>query len=158
MPARRRPGRTSGSLSAEELETYRKLAEDLALGERVTFTGQISREECARVLSESHAFVLPSRTETFGVVYAEAMACGLPIIMTKTNAWRELVTEKTGLAVEIEDVPGLRDAMLALIKTYETYDAGEIRAFCRERYSGESVCARLKEIYDSAASAAGKRA
>ena len=142
----------------EELETYRKLAENLALGDRVAFTGQISREECARVLSESHAFVLPSRTETFGVVYAEAMACGLPIIMTKTNAWRELVTEKTGLAVEIEDVPGLRDAMLALIKNYETYDAGEIRAFCRERYSGESVCARLKEIYDSAASAAGKRA
>ena len=141
----------------EALDEYRRLAESLSLGDRVIFTGQISREECARVLSESHAFVLPSRTETFGVVYAEAMACGLPILMTKTNAWRELVSEKTGLAVEIEDVPGLRDAMMRLMECYVDYDAAAIRRFCRDRYSEESVCTRLREVYRSVSNHAGNQ-
>lgn len=139
----------------EALDAYRRLACDLAVEDRVTFTGPISREECAQVLSDSHAFVLPGRTETFGVVYIEAMACGLPIIMTKTNAWRELATEKTGLAVEIEDVPGLRDAMLTLMEHYKEYDSAVIRELCRERYSGESVCARLKEVYRSVSNHTG---
>ena len=140
-----------------ELETYRRMARELSLEERVTFTGQISREGCAEVLSESHAFVLPSRTETFGVVYAEAMACGLPIIMTKTNAWQELVTAQTGLAVEIEDIAGLRDAMLTLMDSYGEYDGAAIRERCLRLYSGESVCAQLKKIYGSTALSAGKR-
>lgn len=135
----------------QELEVYQRLARDLALEDRVSFTGQISREACAEVLASSHAFVLPSRSETFGVVYAEAMACGLPIIMTKTNAWRELVTAETGLAVEIEDISGLQASMIDLMNRYGEYDGAFIRERCRSRYSGDSVCAQLKKIYGSAA-------
>ncbi len=130
-------------------EKYRRQARELGISDSVRFTGQIDREACAAILGESHAFVLPSRFETFGVVYAEAMARGLPIIMTKTNAWRELVTEETGMAVDIEDIPALRDAMLSMMDHYDRYDPERIRTRCRERYAPEQVCARLTEIYSS---------
>ncbi len=91
----------------EEMETLRAQARALAREDAVEFAGSCSRAECARRLKESQAFVLPSRYETFGIVFVEAMGCGLPIIMTKTGAWKTLVRPETGLAVEIEDAEGL---------------------------------------------------
>ena len=113
----------------------------------VDFKGQVSRVECAACLRENQAFVLPSRAETFGVVYVEAMACGLPVIMTKLGAWTILAREETGLAVDVENVEQLTAAMLYMAEHSERYDAGIIRAFCAENFSAPSVCRRLTEIY-----------
>ena len=79
----------------------------------------------------------------------EAMACGLPILMTKTNAWQMLVTPETGRAVEIEDVPGLRDAMMDMIRHYDRYDKERIALLCRERFSEKAVVGQLTELYES---------
>ena len=102
----------------------------------------------AAVLRKNQAFVLPSRTETFGVVYVEAMACGLPIVMTKTNAWEMLALPETGLAVEIEDVPALTDAMARIVDRYGEYDAERIAALCRESFSEKAVTDRLTALYE----------
>lgn len=134
-----------GGADAEELLT---LAGQLNLADKVTFTGAVTREECARQLCQSHAFVLPSRVETFGIVYIEAMACGLPIIMTKTSAWELLVRPETGLAVEIEDVDGLAAAMASMMENYGSYDPDTIVGYCRNRFSENAVCAELERVYE----------
>ena len=131
-----------------ERAALEKLRGELGLAERVTFTGGVSREEVARRLRENQAFVLPSRTETFGVVYVEAMACGLPIVMTKTNAWQLLALPETGLAVEIEDVPGLTAAMHQVVEHYDDYDPKTIAALCRERFSEAAVARELTALYN----------
>lgn len=135
-----------GGIDAPELFS---LAEKLHLGQSVVFTGELTREQCSEKLSESHAFVLPSRNETFGVVYIEAMACGLPIVMTKTGAWEMLVAQETGLSVEIEDVDGLAEAMKHLMENYNQYDPETIRNFCRARFSETAVCQKLTEVYEA---------
>ena len=56
---------------------------ELGIEKCVEFTGKLSREEMLPKLSYSNVFVLPSNSETFGVVYIEAMALGLPVIATK---------------------------------------------------------------------------
>ena len=134
-----------GGADAEELLT---LAGQLNLADKVTFTGAVTREECARQLCRSHAFILPSRFETFGIVYIEAMACGLPVIMTKTSAWELLARPETGLAVEIEDVDGLAAAMAFMMENYGSYDPDTIVGYCRNRFSENAVCAELEKVYE----------
>ena len=130
-----------------DAEALSRQARELGIGDKVTFTGQVSREEVARRLRQSQCFVLPSRSETFGVVFIEAMACGLPIVMTKTSAWELLVLPETGLAVDIDDESGLADAMCSVAENYDAYDPGRIRQSCIDRFSDRAVAERLTEIY-----------
>ena len=132
---------------AEEEALKAQAGELLAAG-RVAFTGSIPRQEVGRRLSESHAFVLASRVETFGVVFVEAMACGLPIVMTKTNAWEMLAVPETGLAVPVDDAAALAGAMRQLMEHYADYDAGTIRRYCRDNFSETAICRRLTELYE----------
>lgn len=53
-----------------------------ALGDRVTFIGFKTHEDMARIYSESDIFVLPSKRETFGMVYLEALFSGVPVLQT----------------------------------------------------------------------------
>lgn len=131
-----------------DAEALAQQAKELGIGEKVTFTGRVSREEIAARLRENQCFVLPSRSETFGVVFIEAMACGLPIVMTKTNAWELLVLPETGLAVDIDDESALVDAMVSVMENYERYDPEEIRRSCVGRFSDRAVAMRLTEIYE----------
>lgn len=132
---------------AEE-EGLKAQAGELLSAGRVAFAGSIPRQEVGRRLSESHAFVLASRVETFGVVFVEAMACGLPIVMTKTNAWEMLAVPETGLAVPVDDAAALADAMRQLMEHYADYDAGTIRRYCRDNFSETAICRRLTEFYE----------
>ncbi len=151
--AKLRASRPEASLTicgdGEEMDNLRSQAKELALEDAVEFAGSCSRAECARRLKESQAFVLPSRHETFGIVFVEAMGCGLPIIMTKTSAWETLVRPETGLAVEIGDAEGLCGAMDALMRTYDSYDPAVIAGFCREHFSESAICERLTAVYEA---------
>lgn len=131
----------------EEAALKAQARELLAAG-RIEFTGSLSRPEIALRISESHAFVLASRVETFGVVFVEAMACGLPIVMTKTNAWEVLAVPETGVAVPVDNAAALTGAMCQLMEHYADYDAETIRHYCRENFSETAICRRLTEFYE----------
>jgi glycosyltransferase involved in cell wall biosynthesis len=131
-----------------EREALTALTEELCVADAVLFTGRVSRERCAGLYRECDAFVLASRVETFGLVLAEAMACGRPIIMTDTGARRELVTEDTGRYVNIDDIGALARAMAGIAGDPLRYDPGKIRAYCAERFSGRAVCGELTKIYE----------
>lgn len=63
-----------------KMKSYSK---KLGLGKNVTFHGHINeRESILSIMNDSHVFVMPSYTETFGLVYIEAMSRGIPIIYT----------------------------------------------------------------------------
>jgi glycosyltransferase involved in cell wall biosynthesis len=68
-----------------------KQAEHLAIKESVTFLGHIPHENLPHQYQQADLFVLPSLAESFGQVFAEAMACGLPIIGSTTGGIPEVV-------------------------------------------------------------------
>src|SRR5262249_52354555 len=72
----------------------------LGMNGRVVFTGYIPEEEKAAHFRLADAFVMPGRGEGFGIVYLEALACGIPVVASKLDAGREAVLDgQLGLIV-----------------------------------------------------------
>ena len=101
-------------------ELDREMAPLLASG-RVRMTGYVAREDLATLIAGATALVYPSIYEGFGLPPLEAMACGVPTIVSNVSSLPEVVGD-TGLLVEPHDHAALRDAMHRLA------DAPELRA------------------------------
>lgn len=98
----------------------RKLAVDLRVAEAVTFKGFVPREHMPRVYHEADVFVLPSQHEGMSIALLEAMASGLPVIVTDTGGTAELVTQgANGEIVPWADVPTLTAALQRLLNDAE---------------------------------------
>ena len=79
--------------------TLQALAQRLGVGHRVTWTGMLQGAPKWGALRAAEAFVLPSHQENFGVAVAEALAMGVPALLsTQVNIWREVVDAGAGLA------------------------------------------------------------
>lgn len=74
-------------------------AQELGLGGRVHFPGMLRGAVKAAAFFGAEAFVLPSHQENFGLVVAEALSAGTPVLLSdKVNIWREVVEASAGLA------------------------------------------------------------
>jgi glycosyltransferase involved in cell wall biosynthesis len=77
------------------------LAARLGISARITWTGMLEGTMKWGAFAASEVFVIPSHQENFGIVVAEAQACGLPVIMSnKVNIWREVMSYWAGLVGE----------------------------------------------------------
>jgi len=86
-----------------ESDGLRRLHRDLALGETVVLLGEVSRARLSVEYVSADCFCLPSVQEGFGLVFAEAMAAGLPVVACRTAAVPEIVADRrTGLLVTRE--------------------------------------------------------
>jgi glycosyltransferase involved in cell wall biosynthesis len=78
----------------------------------VTFAGFVGEEEKFAILSRSDVFVLPTLHEGLGLVYFEAMYCGLPIVTTNNGGQTDFLThEENALLVPIRDTKALKQAL-----------------------------------------------
>lgn len=100
----------------EERKNLENLTKKLGLEKEVIFLGKIFHEKLPKYYHLADIFVLPSLYESFGIVFLEAMAAGLPIISTNTAAIPEVVKKNTGILVEPKNVEELARAILMLMK------------------------------------------
>jgi len=96
-------------------ERLEQMVEERGLQSQITFVGRIPREETLRYYQEADIFVLPSLNEGMSNAMLEALACGLPLITTKTGGAEELVREGVnGLLVEQRSTQDLARALRVL--------------------------------------------
>lgn len=75
-----------------------KLAQKLNISDRITWTGILSGEVKLGAVYSSEVFMLPSHQENFGIAVVEALACGVPVLISdKVNIWREIQYDGAGL-------------------------------------------------------------
>ncbi len=115
----------------------------------VALKGMCSREQMAAVYQESAAFVLPSRVETFGVVYIEAMAAGLPVIATRCLGPEDFVTPENGLLIPVDDKDALVNAMEYMYAHAASYDRRKISDNIVRRFSPETIAGQLESLYQT---------
>ncbi len=129
-----------------EKENIIKLVAEAGISDKVTFTGAYVRREFAGRLADSDIFVLPSRSETFGLVYAEALAAGVPVVSTRCGGPEDFIDDSNGILVDVDDVQALAKAMEMMIDYLDQYDRSAISAACRERFSPEMIAHQLKQV------------
>ena len=89
----------------------------------VFFTGAISDSEKNIYYNLADVFVMPSKTEGFGIVFIEALACGLPVICSEGYGCREgLLNGELGTLVNPDDIDEIANQIISVIKNYDSYD------------------------------------
>ncbi len=129
------------------LGVLRKLVCRLEVENQVTFIGDLDRDIIKREMHDADCFVLSSLQETFGVVLIEALACGTPVISTRSGGPEDIVHEKNGLLVPLGDINSLGEAMVQMTQTKGQYDAGALREECRSRFGDEAFVNNAKKFY-----------
>jgi glycosyltransferase involved in cell wall biosynthesis len=100
-----------------QMENLKKLVLDYKLSENVTFVGFVDNSKVAEFYQKADVFVSMSRSESWGQMYLEAMACGVPIITTENVGSNEIIENgKTGILVPQESVESLIQNLKFLIQ------------------------------------------
>lgn len=98
-----------------DLARHKELANELAVADRVEFTGSVSEEALRAYYRDSDVFVLPSASEGFGFVFLEAMHYAKPIVAANSGATPEVVRDgETGLLVDYGNPEQLAGAITSL--------------------------------------------
>lgn len=131
-----------------ERSKLEKLIGEAELKEQVFLMGLVDRKEIARKMSESNCFVLPSRLETFGVAYIEAMAMGLPVIATECEGPEDFVTKENGLLIPVNDLDSLVKSMKEMYESSNNYDMQRISSKTKEIFAPSSIARKLEMVYE----------
>lgn len=131
-----------------ERERLEQQCERLGLTERVRFLGY--RRDVADLMAAMDIMALPSHREPFGIVYVEAMLCGLPVIACDAGGAPEVVVpEETGLLVPPRSPKPLARALTRLATEaalrHRLGEAGRRRA--RQRFSLATMVAETEGVY-----------
>jgi glycosyltransferase involved in cell wall biosynthesis len=128
------------------------------LNERTTFPGMLTGVAKLAAFADAALFLLPSYSENFGIAVVEAMACGVPVMVSdQVNIWREVVADGAGSAAPCDAAAFATEIaeMLADPRALARMGAAG-RAAVARRYDWASIALRLEQVY--AAVLAGRRA
>lgn len=131
------------------LDSYKALAEEEGVADRCTFYGFVPHWDVPAFFSRLNFFVSASRYESFGMVIAEAMASGLPVVATASGGPQDFVKAFTGVLVAPNDEQALAQAISAMIRQHRQYDRDAIRRYAREQFSVDTFREKTDAVYAS---------
>lgn len=140
----------AGNGDDDYVNQIRQLIIKLNLDNDVFFHGPLFDEKKSEAYSNADIFVLPTFSENFGMVIAEAMAFGLPVITTKGAPWEELETCNAGWWIDIGVEPllvALTDAMTLSKDTLSSMGKNG-KKLVEEKYSVETVSQHMFALYE----------
>lgn len=139
----------AGAGPADYVERLRSLATELDISDRVKWHGYLEGARKEQILADASAFVLPSYSESFGISVIEALAAGLPCIVSNkvalssevaaAGAGAVVTTDPAGIAAGIREVFGDRDAY--------SFKRTTARALALNSFSNAAMGQRLESLY-----------
>jgi glycosyltransferase involved in cell wall biosynthesis len=126
---------------------YERMVMKLGLTAKVIFHGLRSKPEVAEFMRKADLLVLPSLVETFGVVAAEALAVGIPVLATRCGGPEEFVTDEVGLLIPPGNTEALLNGLDYMLNHFEKFKSDQISSYAAERFSLQRVGEKLNKIY-----------
>jgi glycosyltransferase involved in cell wall biosynthesis len=140
------------------VDTYRAMAAELGIGDRVTFTGWVSQDDARSLMVNSDALILPAYDEGLPLVILEALASGTPVICTPIGSIPEVLENgRTALFVSPGDEAGIADAVLTLIDRPEIGRrlADEGTLVYERLFTMEAFARSVESLYEMLTAVAG---
>lgn len=139
----------AGEGELDYVKTLKKAAISFGLSEVVKLVGGVYGAEKVSLLQSADFFVLPTYSENFGIVVAEALACGTPVITTHGTPWKVLEENECGWYIPV-GVNALKKTLREAISvTEETIErmGRNGRRLVEKQYTDKSVASRFFEKY-----------
>lgn len=136
------PRHRSGSLQAT--------ADRLGIGHRVVVTGPVPADDLRLLYSHADCFVFPSRHEGFGFPVLEAMACGAPVVTSRTTSLPEIAGD-AALLVDPTSAEEMGEAIRRVLSDAALGDRLRQRGFARaKQFTWEAAARRTLQVYKEA--------
>jgi len=132
----------------DEKEKLEQLSDDLGLRNKVVFFhGLMPNSEVLKFMANSDFLVLNSNFETFSVVTAEALACGIPVIATKSGGPEEFVNSDVGILIEPKNQEQLIIAIKYMLDNHMKYDPTKLHEYAMKRFNNEIIGKNFLDVY-----------
>jgi N-acetyl-alpha-D-glucosaminyl L-malate synthase BshA len=145
--ARRLPARLVLIGDGPERGRVQQTADEEGVADRVMFLGK--QESVAEILTCADLFLLPSASESFGLVALEAMSCGVPVVATDVGGVPEVIPHsEAGFLTAVGAVDEMAEHGVSILKDKETWRRmSEAARRAAERFSTERVVPMYEDYY-----------
>lgn len=109
--------------------------------------GAVDRKVLADALLESDCFILLSDYETFGVVYIEAIASGIPVIATNCGGPSDFINKQNGCLIERGDEKEAVNTIIYMGDNYKNYNSMKISEEIKSRFSPHTIAGQISALY-----------
>ena len=149
----------SGEFEREYEAKVKARVKELGLEDQFIFTGALNDDEKWKAYARADLFVLPTYSENFGIVVAEALWAGVPVITTKGTPWKELEDRKCGKWIDLPTEgsnPSDWRTLVAALECMMSMPDDERRQMCEngrrlveEKYTWDAVVKMMVKGYES---------
>ena len=138
----------SGQYDAKEEMRIRNLVDKYLVKDEVILTGFLNENEITDHFLLADLFVLPSKKEGFGIVFIEALACGLPVICGNADGSIDAIKNgELGTAINVDNLNELEKAITTYLNSPLTLDKRkQLQSKCLHYFNEESYRNSLQEI------------
>lgn len=146
-------GQDGSDADVSETARLRALVEQLGLAEQVEFIGSVRHDRLPVYYSAADVCVMPSHSESFGLVALEAQACGCPVLAASVSGLQSVVRDEiTGFLVPGHDPADYAERLHRLLSDPELSEQmGRRGTLLAQRFTWSRTADRLLEVYDDVA-------
>lgn len=123
-------------------------AEKNILNINVFFHGLIPHDALNNYFCKANFFILNSNYETFSVATAEAIAHGIPVVVTKCGGPEEFVTEEVGILIERQNEESLMRGLEYMINNWQNYNPYRLYNYAKHKFAIQNVTYEFSKIYN----------
>ena len=134
-----------------DMDSIRKIADKYGVSERLLTPGELKVCEVVEVLQASDIYISPSLIESFGITTIEAMAAGLPCVVTDIEGSRDIVNPEYGIIIPPGNAEALSEAVQYLIDNKNVMKRMGERSFCQSlKYDWGIIAKEYEDVYQRA--------
>jgi glycosyltransferase involved in cell wall biosynthesis len=139
----------AGTGEESYVKECRQLAEQLKIADQCLWVGHVNETQKSWLFSHAHCYVLPTQSENFGNVVAEALAHGTPVITTRNTPWKDLEKHNCGWIVDYneDELCNALHLVLNLDKASREKMGSNGERLVNNHYSLQSVLENINAVY-----------
>ena len=130
-----------------ERKNLENLVKKLNLDKKITFLGKLSRNDTLNILNQSDVLIHTSNFETFGVIFVESLALGIPVITTDCGGSSDIINKNVGITIPKNDYRSLVNGMKYIYFNIDKYSKTQLRDYCINKFSGTVLSKKLINHY-----------